>query len=121
MAAVCLEPKGPTVPWGMYQGQHCHWAGEGAVPFALRCVASPPALGAGLGATVLKRNRTIREHLRKGNKDGEGSEGKVCEKQLRSLGLFSRGAERSLMVAAVPQREWKGSADLLSQVTVTGA
>lgn len=55
MAAVCLEPKGPTVPWGMYQGQHCHWAGEGAVPFALRCVASPPALGAGLGATVLKK------------------------------------------------------------------
>jgi len=48
---------------------------------------------------------------------GEGSESKVCEEQLRSLGVFSPEQGRlrgGLMAAAAPPRERRDSAELCS-------
>ena len=59
----------------------------------------------------------MRWHPKESYKDGEGSEGKVCEEQLRSLGLFSPEQGRlrgGLMAAAAPHSEWRGSTELCS-------
>ena len=80
---------------------------------ALHFVASPPVLG----ATIKEGHKIMREHPKEGCKDGETSEGKVCEKTLRSLSLFSPEPGRlrgGLMAAAAPHRERRGSAELCS-------
>lgn len=43
--------KGQLCPW-VSQAQYCHWARGWVVQFYSVSVASPPALGAGLGDTV---------------------------------------------------------------------
>jgi len=51
----------------------------------------------------------------RGYQVGEGSEGKVCEEQLRSLGVFSPEQGRlrgGLMAAAAPPRERRDSTEL---------
>ena len=67
-------------------------------------MASPPALGAGLGAT------TQEKCLKEGYKNKEVSEGTMCEEWLRSSGLLS--AEQAAgrpMAAADPHGEWRAA------------
>jgi len=46
---------------------------------------------------------------------GKGLEGKVCEEQLRALGVLRAEELRGgLMAAAAPHRERRGSAELCS-------
>jgi len=101
----------------VHQAQYCQQVKEGLSHSALHCADSPPALGVALAATIEEEHETVREHSKEDCEDGEEHEGKVCEEQLRSLGLFSPEQGRlrgGLMAAAAPHREWRGSTELCS-------
>ena len=100
----------------MPHAQHCEPADGRDCP-ALRCVASTAALGA-VCMPQYKTDIKLLENIhRRPTKMKKALEGKVCEEQLRSLGVFSpeQGRLRGrLMEAAAPQREQRGSAELCS-------
>ena len=67
------QPRAPTIP-GVHQAQHCQGVRGWAVCSALCCEASPPALGAALGATIEGRI-TIRKQPKEDYKNNEVSSG----------------------------------------------
>jgi len=75
------QPKGPTVTWGasdavlpVGEGRDCH--------SALRCAASPPALGVGLGIQHERGVEVLESIRRKAAKMVKSLEGKVYEEWL---------------------------------------
>jgi len=84
------RPTGQLYP-GVHQAQCCHWVRGGAVPSALCCVALSPALPAGWLPQWRKGIKLLQSIQRRAIKMVKRLNGKVCEEQLRSLGMLSPG------------------------------
>jgi len=84
------SPKGQLCP-GVLQPQYCHWARGAAVPSALCCAASHPVLPAGWLPQWRKGIKLLQSIQRRAMKMVKSLNGKVCEEQLRSLGMLSPG------------------------------
>ena len=102
------QPKGPTVPWGA-SGPTLP-AGAGRDRFALLCLVRPHLERCVQGwVPQCRKDIKVLESVQRGAAETEkGLEGKECEGQPLSLGLFcpGRGGMRGgLMAAAAPHRK----------------
>ena len=76
----------------MHQTQQCNWAREEVVLLCSALCGSTSRTGVGFGAVQHKKDVKLLESTqRRATKMVKHPEGKVCEEQLRALGLLSTG------------------------------